>query len=723
MLRLLFWSILLATGINTSLLAQTEFKIVWNFDENLNPVFEGTNISLYADSVTYGGDKLSKISLVDLSGTTALQSTITNNRYADFKGAYIKANFGVQQGYYLLVNSIRVRQKNQGSTGNSYTRVGMTLNGSTPEIGNIDESSDSLPFRTSFTNYDFYPTPEKQKITYQHQPALFVTGRTNPGFSYQWHIDRIEIAGIIVDESVQHAITVTNQVKQQMRYGIDAERLWFWNSPLREALANYAVGELKSDYVRVAVNCEYEKSQGVKDPAAYDKILDMMNAIKDVNPDIAFFASPRPLAEAYTKAEAEAEWGHKDNIPWAPYPRWILEWNQSGTKTMDDGTVVPRWVQGAFSVTKLVQYYADYLNFMHEKGFKITYLDVTNEKNVITPAINKAIFDALPAKLNPGVHMPAFIVPSSWSREQGTIWLKSVNRNLGQDKAFEIAATHNTDLAGTAEAFVAEARKLGKEVWNTELHGWVGIAPEEEIMTSEHLWEHIRAGFSGIDTWLFYGPFNGKDHTMIWSNSSEVRTSVKYEIFKQLVNTSNRGYYIVTNAPSGTSIPVASFIKDSVITVWALNNTEANLFNVKINVNGWDVSNKKVQVTRWNASLDKRGITTSFNSTQTGIVEHELRAKSLYLFTIDLHSDVTSVEQVQHSDIRLYPNPTTGMVFISGLNENHRFQLVDLQGKTIGSGIINNTNSIDLRDQKPGMYILRIFTPYETLTRRIIVTN
>jgi hypothetical protein len=723
MFRISLVGLIFVLGVNISLHGQGEFKIVWNFDDNLLPVTENTLGAVYADSVVYGGDNLSTVSLQNISGTTVLQSTITNNRFADYKGAYIKVNFGVQQGYYLLINTIRVRQKNQGSTGNSFTRVGMTLNGSTPEIGNTDESSDSLPLRTSFTNYDFYPSPAYQKITNQHQPTLFVTGRTNPGFSYQWQIDRIEVMGVIVDESVIHNITVTNQVKQQMRYGIDAERLWFWYSQHREVLANYAAGELKSDFVRVAVNCEYEKTEGVKNLAAYDKILDMMNAIKDVNPDIAFFASPRPLAEAYTKAEAETEWGHKDNIPWAPYPRWILQWNQSGTVTMDDGTVAPRWVQGSFNVTKLVQYYADYLNLMHEKGFKITYLDVTNEKNVITPAINKAIFDALPAKLNPGVHMPAFIVPSTWSREQGTTWLKSVNRNLGQDKAFEIAGTHNTDLAGTAEAFVAEARKLGKEVWNTELHGWVGITPDEEIMTSEHLWEHIRAGFSGIDTWLFYGPYNGKDHTMIWSNSSEVRTSVKYEIFKQLVNTSNRGYYIATNPPAETPFPVASFIKDSVLTVWALNSSENNLFNVKINFDEWDVANKKVWVTRWNASLDKRGITTSLNSDNTGIIEHNIRAKSLYLFNIDLRSDVTSVKAVQKTNLRLSPNPTTGMVYISGINENYRYEIIDLQGKTIGSGITDGASSIDMSNEKSGVYILKVFTPRETLTSRIILTK
>lgn len=44
---------------------------------------------------------------------------------------------------------------------------------------------------------------------------------------------------------------------------------------------------------------------------------------------------------------------------------------------------------------------------------------------------------------------------------------------------------------------------MDKPAWNTELHDWVGIATEDEVLTADSFFEYFRAGFTGMSGWLF----------------------------------------------------------------------------------------------------------------------------------------------------------------------------------------------------------------------------
>lgn len=494
----------------------------------------------------------------------------------------------------------------------------------------------------------------------------------------------------------QTTITVSSVPKQQMRFGIDAERLWYWRSELKNQLANLAVKDLQSDYVRVAINCAYEREQGVKNPAEYDKILEMMTAMKAANPQIKFFASPRPLDEAYTETEELAIFGAIDGCPWAPYPGWIMGFSGYGGIFGSDG----------FNKDEALQYLVDYLNFMDQKGFQIDYLDLTNEKNVITPAITKYMYDRMPAMLNPNVTMPAFVVPSSWSRQQGTDWLKSVNKTANEHLAFEIAGTHNTDPAGTPEAFVTEAKKLNKEVWNTELHGWTGIALRDEVLNSSYLWEHIRAGFSGIDSWLFFGPLSGKDHTMIWANTTQIIKSGKYEMFKKVVNNANRGYYLETTLPN-VNCMTASFIKDNVLTIWALNEATTPLNDVKFVVQNKDIQNKSIEITKWNSKLSRQGAVSQITALNTDNFTYSVDSASLYCFKITFPTATSLPVNKIEENCTIYPNPATTYFTIKTLAQPTAVELLTVDGRWLKSFDARD-KTFSISDVKKGIYIVRI---------------
>ena len=434
--------------------------------------------------------------------------------------------------------------------------------------------------------------------------------------------DTLSVASVITPN-----VVISMKKQQKIRLGIDAERLWYWRSNRKDQLAQLAVGELQADYVRTAINCAYEREEGVIKPDAYTEILEMMNAMKAASPDINFFASPRPLDEAYTGAEKDSIWGGK--VPWSPYPSWIQEWVYNGNK----------WVKGDFHVDKLVQYYADYLNLMKTEGFDIAYLDVSNEQTIITPTYCKYVKDSLPAKLNTDVQMPELVAPSTWSVQGGINWLDAIDAAGNEQHGFKVASVHNTGGSGSLEEFANAARSLGKEPWNTEMHKWVGVNMYDEVMTSAIFWEHMRAGFTGIDTWLFFGPVNGKGHTMIWANWRIVKSG-KYEIFKQVVNNANRGNYVNVTMPSENSL-TAAFIKGDVLSVWILNKDSTALEDLDFDLASEDISGKTVEVTRWHGGLtydngEQAGESSSFVATEPRRFTYDIDGESLYFFKIDL---------------------------------------------------------------------------------------
>jgi len=61
------------------------------------------------------------------------------------------------------------------------------------------------------------------------------------------------------------------------------------------------------------------------------------------------------------------------------------------------------------------------------------------------------------------------------------------------------------------------------------------------------------------------------------------------------------------------------------------------------------------------------------------------------------------------ANIRLYPQPASDQLFISGLNQNgnHRAEIFSMDGKMIRNEVLRG-NSLDVNDLKSGMYILRI---------------
>ncbi|WP_419195192.1 carbohydrate-binding protein [Novipirellula herctigrandis] len=439
-----------------------------------------------------------------------------------------------------------------------------------------------------------------------------------------------------VGEQAGFDLVVGNMKQQKMRYGMDYERLWYWtgglNSSERDLIAKWSAIDTRIDYIRVAINSAFELEKGDLDFSAYtNKIIPLMQEMKDANPDIKFFASPRPLNEAISGAA------------WQPYPRWVTGDDGSGNFDFD-------WQECAY-------YLEDYIELMKSYGFKISFLDMTNEwqstgfsGSRITTGDVRDIVGYLKANLDPA-DMPLIVAPSAWNYSQGASWIDSLDISQARRDAVDIASCHNTNRTGTAQQFADKVREIlpaDTEIWNTEVHGWKSTSGENETTSFYYMLEKIRAGFSGLNGWLALGTTN-QGHCYILNPSGTPTRNVKYFIFKKLSETSNYGNALEILLEPAQLSHTAALIKGNLMTVWVINQgtSDVPLFITPV---GRTISESDVKRTRWTDPSDVEGFVTRESVNSSGALWSSIPGESVCCFEVLLDPEDHPYTIIQAED-------------------------------------------------------------------------
>ena len=93
---------------------------------------------------------------------------------------------------------------------------------------------------------------------------------------------------------------------------------------------------------------------------------------------------------------------------------------------------------------------------------------------------------------------------------------------------------------------------------------------------------------------------------------------------------------------------------------------------------------------------------------------------------VDPDCDYLNLQELYFEGIDVYPNPKTGMIYISnsGSDEVFNIELTDLNGKVIRalSGAINGTETteVSLEQFETGFYLIRVFNDNAEKTFRIV---
>jgi len=92
-----------------------------------------------------------------------------------------------------------------------------------------------------------------------------------------------------------------------------------------------------------------------------------------------------------------------------------------------------------------------------------------------------------------------------------------------------------------------------------------------------------------------------------------------------------------------------------------------------------------------------------------------------FIFMIDdleILTATTVVNNLDNNSIRIYPNPTTGIVNIEGINNYNELQVLDIQGRIVMT-INDFTSTLNVSDLPKGNYIIKIISNDSVITKRI----
>jgi uncharacterized repeat protein (TIGR01451 family) len=80
-----------------------------------------------------------------------------------------------------------------------------------------------------------------------------------------------------------------------------------------------------------------------------------------------------------------------------------------------------------------------------------------------------------------------------------------------------------------------------------------------------------------------------------------------------------------------------------------------------------------------------------------------------------------SVEETGENQLSIYPNPSTGMIHINGATSAVQYEVCDITGRVVVTGIYNGNTSIDLGQYGKGLYLIRLTQNGDSSVQRVII--
>lgn len=114
------------------------------------------------------------------------------------------------------------------------------------------------------------------------------------------------------------------------------------------------------------------------------------------------------------------------------------------------------------------------------------------------------------------------------------------------------------------------------------------------------------------------------------------------------------------------------------------------------------------------------------NSTYTVEINHKgslsNNSQNISIVATGITSHNLSVERQEDLDFVIWPNPVEDVLNIKPQTLNHQadYIIFDINGRTIKSDRLDNTNSISMSDLSKGIYVLTIFTDNNVFTQKIV---
>lgn len=96
-----------------------------------------------------------------------------------------------------------------------------------------------------------------------------------------------------------------------------------------------------------------------------------------------------------------------------------------------------------------------------------------------------------------------------------------------------------------------------------------------------------------------------------------------------------------------------------------------------------------------------------------------------YSFSINILRELSTGVPTESSSstVNVFPNPAKDVLYLANAEDFIMYQVLDNQGRLVGKGELNNSNKIDVSDLASGLYILKLHSENDVITKKVMINE
>jgi hypothetical protein len=484
----------------------------------------------------------------------------------------------------------------------------------------------------------------------------------------------------------------------------------------------WSTSQQESSETRIFIdNKEFQKrlrytdiDEVVENMVFYNDAIKTMKAIKAAKPDVKFLATMRSDYNGYNS-------DNRNNLPEYIYNYSCVEANEAGSCIRTLGNK-------SFNTDAFGIFLADYLELMHNNGVTISYLATAKEWSVVTAQRSHDTYVKLVSECaSRSIPLPEIIAPASWSLSQGVSYANEV-ASLGYQDEYHSFSSHNLNSQDQLFSdFSNASAAIGKKAWNDESSAGggsrtSGVNPDISLALNAYIekTEQYKGGLVGECFFEINSRgVNSETRTIYFRNNTEAKRLRSYYIMKDFANGVLGKSYVNSTVSSISGVHTMAFVLDGEFTLVVVNDNDSDINEVPITLNNFQIDGD-IQVSTWtNTSLDEGDIDVIIKE-NTNSFNVNLKAKSINIYSKTQSVTLSTEKRILNNSINIFPNPLPHDVIHvtianASLEERVAYKIMDLSGRVVSKGILNQDKKVNMASYLKGIYILNL--EYNSINR------
>ena len=358
----------------------------------------------------------------------------------------------------------------------------------------------------------------------------------------------------------------------------------------------------------------------------------------------------------------------------------------------------------------------DYLNTY--ESMNLTPSDLVNVIPALRTRLNNSSFSSVDiispeaARVSPGDSDKLTAVNSAAS------YIKHMFQDSATKSAVNVVATHtyyDSEHNANWSALTSEAD--GKPVWVTESANLKSLDFSMTDASDYILW--MTRGFNegGMTAYLVHllfdyhiyatpevGDKEGSSGLVVWDDTENVITPKRYYAFKHFSTLSGKGFIRVSHNYHESDLHITTFLhpQENQLVTHVFNSGDQSIpMTLEIPYNTFEILRYKTD-----NNLD-------FNNSEVDVIDYhrfietDFTPNSITSFVFNLSSTLNE-QYKEIKPITIFPNPTSGLIFISGNDTQVQCSVFSMTGKKLFEQKISNENKLDLSLLNVGLYFIQI---------------